>query len=82
MTKGGDYMLRMTEIDCLLRGVNPYDVWHGDVVLKPYVPHAGEPRMAVEGKEGFTELINAYVPWEYIMMMPFAVMPRTSPLRA
>ncbi len=77
VTKGGDYMLRMTEIDCLLRGVNPYDVWHGDVVLKPYVPHAGEPRMAVEGKEGFTELINAYVPWEYIMMMPFAVMPRT-----
>ncbi|MBR4615754.1 MAG: DUF2029 domain-containing protein, partial [Kiritimatiellae bacterium] len=44
---------------------------------KPYIPHAGEPRMAVEGKEGFTELINAYVPWEYIMMMPFAVMPRT-----
>ena len=77
LTRGGDYMLRMTEIDCLLRGVNPYDVWHGDVVLKPYVPHAGEPRMAVEGKEGFTELINAYVPWEYIMMMPFAIMPRT-----
>lgn len=77
LSRGCDYMMRVTEIDCLLRGVNPYDVWHGDIVLKPYVPHAGEPRMAVEGKEGFTELINAYVPWEYIMMMPFAIMPRT-----
>ena len=69
---------RMTEIDCLLRGVNPYNVWHGDIVLKPYVPHVGKPREVVEGKEGFTELINAYAPWEYIMMMPFALMPRTA----
>ena len=78
LPKGGDYMLRMTEIDCLLRGVNPYNVWHGDIVLKPYVPHVGKPREVVEGKEGFTELINAYAPWEYIMMMPFALMPRTA----
>lgn len=77
VTKGGDYMLRMTEVDCLLRGVNPYDVWHGDIVLKPYVPNYGEPCRAVECKEGFTEQINAYAPWEYIMMMPFALMPRT-----
>lgn len=77
MLKGDDYMLRMTEIDCLLRGANPYDVWHGDLVLKPFVPHFGKPREAVEGKAGFTELINAYAPWEYIMMMPFALMPRT-----
>ena len=38
LTRGCDFMLRMTEIDCLLRGVNPYYVWHGDIVLKPYVP--------------------------------------------
>jgi len=71
-----DFSLRMTEIDCLLRGVNPYDVWHGDVVLKPYVPNHGAPRRAVEGKDGFTEYINAYAPWEYIMMMPFVFLPR------
>lgn len=77
LARGCDFMLRMTEIDCLLRGVNPYDVWHGDIVLKPYVPNYGEPRAAVEGKEGFTEEINAYAPWEYMMMMPFAFLPRT-----
>ena len=77
LAKGCDFMMRVTEIDCLLRGVNPYDVWHGDVVMKPYVPNYGEPRAAVEGKEGFTEEINAYAPWEYMMMLPFALMPRT-----
>ena len=77
LTRGCDYMMRMTEIDCLLRGANPYDVWHGNIVLKPYVPNYGEARAAVEGKEGYTEEINAYAPWEYIMMMPFALMPRT-----
>ena len=77
LTRGCDFMMRVTEIDCLLRGVNPYDVWHGDIVLKPYVPNYGEPRAAVEGKDGFTEEINAYAPWEYMMMLPFALMPRT-----
>ena len=73
---GGDFSLRMAEIDCMLRGVNPYDVWHGDVVLKPYIPLGGEHDRAGEGEEGFSELINAYVPWEYMMMMPFALLPR------
>ena len=45
--------------------------------MKPYVPNFGEPRKAVEGKAGYTETINAYAPWEYIVMMPFALMPRT-----
>ncbi len=75
--RGGDFMLRVSEIDCLLDGVNPYYVWNGDIVKKPYVPNYGAPRAAVEGKEGFTEFINAYAPWEYIMMMPFALLPRT-----
>ena len=77
LTRGGDFMLRVTEIDCLLDGTNPYDVWHGDIVKKPYIPNYGEARRAVEGQEGFTEEINAYAPWEYIMMMPFALLPLT-----
>ena len=77
LTRGEDFMLRVTEIDCLLDGVNPYDVWHGDVVRRPYIPNYGEARRAVEGKEGFTEVINAYAPWEYVMMLPFAILPRT-----
>ena len=74
---GGDFVLRVNEIECLLKGVNPFDVWHGDIVLKPYVPNFGEPRKVVEGKDGYTEIINAYAPWEYMVMMPFALMPRT-----
>lgn len=73
---GFDYMLRVSEIDCLRRGVNPFDVWHGDVVLKPYIPFSDEGRRAFAASEGFTEEINAYPPWEYAMMMPFAVLPR------
>ena len=75
--RGGDYRLRMAEIECLLKGVNPFDVWHGDVVMKPYVPLGGPCTDEVVGKDGFTELINAYPPWEYVMMMPFALMPKT-----
>ena len=77
--RGGDFMLRMTEIDCVMEGVNPYDVWHGDIVRRPYLPNLpydGAPRRAVEGREGFTEEINAYAPWEYIMMMPLALIPK------
>ena len=71
-----DFNLRMNEAACVARGVNPYDVWHGDVVLKPYVPNFGVARSALEGKDGFTEDVNAYVPWVYTCMMPLAVLPR------
>ena len=57
LSRGCDYMMRVTEIDCLLDGVNPYDVWHGDIVLKPYIPNYGEQGKAVEGKDGFTEVL-------------------------
>lgn len=77
LAKGGDFMLRMTEIDCVLEGANPYDVWHGNIVRRPYLPNYGAARRALEGDKEFTEDINAYVPWEYIMMMPFALLPRT-----
>lgn len=75
LVPGGDYMLRMNEIGCLKRGVNPFDVWHGDVVLKPYLPLSGEGRSAVLGKPGFTEQLHVYPPWEYAAMMPFSFLP-------
>lgn len=67
-----DFNLRMTEIDCLKKGVNPFDVWNNDVVLPPYKPNWNS---KVEGPE-FTEGINAYAPWEYTLMMPFSFIPR------
>jgi len=67
-----DFSLRMTEISCLRQGANPFDVWHGDIVMPPYLPNY---QSKVSGPE-FTEQINAYAPWEYTMMMPFSFLPR------
>lgn len=67
-----DFSLRMTEIKCLRMGVNPFDVWHGDVVLPPFRPNYGS---KVSGPE-FTEEINAYAPWEYAFMLPLSFLPR------
>ena len=67
-----DFTFRMNEIECLRRGVNPFDVWHADVELKPYYPN-NRPDLC---REGFTEPINAYAPWEYTLMMPLTFLPR------
>ena len=66
-----DFTLRMTELKCLRQGVNPFDVWHGDVVLPPFRPNYGS---KVSGPE-FNEDINAYAPWEYTAMLPLSFLP-------
>ena len=76
-----DFSLRMTELDCLKRGVDPFDVWHGDVKLKPFRPNfvGSADNLAEEEyprEEGYVEFINAYVPWEYTAMMPLSFLPR------
>ena len=76
-SRGCDYMLRMSEVECLRKGVNPFDVWNGDVVMKPYVPFGGAHAGDVGVKEGFTDFINAYPPWEYVAMMPLSFLPKT-----
>ena len=77
LSRGCDYMLRMSEVECLRKGVNPFDVWNGDVVMKPYVPFGGAHAGDVGVKEGFTDFINAYPPWEYVAMMPLSFLPKT-----
>ena len=67
-----DFNLRMNEITCVLRGVNPFSVWNEDVVLPPFVSNL--PKKPV--REGCVEPVNAYAPWEYTYMMPLALMPR------
>lgn len=67
-----DFSLRMNEVECLRLGVNPFDVWHEDVVLPPYCSSA--PRKPVP--PGCTENVNAYSPWGYTLMLPFSFMPR------
>ena len=34
-----DFTLRMNEIQCLRKGIDPFDVWHADVKLPPYYPN-------------------------------------------
>ena len=68
-----DFNLRMNEIACVVSGVNPFLVWNGDVVLRPYVSNL--PKSTVQ--EGCTEPVNAYAPWEYSYMMPLVLLPRS-----
>ena len=67
-----DFTFRMNEIECLRKGVNPFDVWHADIEMAPYYPN-NRPDLR---REGFTEPINAYAPWEYTLMMPLSFLPR------
>lgn len=70
---GYDFNLRMNEISCLCSGVDPYAVWHRDVVKPPYYP-LNEPQMA---NETFCEPINAYTPWGYVFLLPLAFLPKS-----
>ena len=67
-----DFNLRMNELACLRQGVDPYSVWHEDVVLPPYCSNL--PKRPVPA--GCTEQVNAYVPWAYALMLPFSYPPR------
>lgn len=75
MTPAGDFRLRMAEVKCLRQGVNPYDVWHNDVKLPPYVSLGGDSETVQEHRDGPVEYINAYVPWEYTLMLPLSFLP-------
>ena len=75
-----DFSLRMSEIKCLKTGTDPFDVWHGDVRLKPFRPNfvGTADNLAEEEyprEEGYVEFVNAYVPWEYTAMMPLSLLP-------
>lgn len=67
-----DFNFRMNELACLRQGVDPYSVWHEDVVLPPYCSNL--PKRPVPA--GCTEQVNAYVPWAYALMLPFSYPPR------
>lgn len=76
-----DFSLRMSEIKCLKTGTDPFDVWHGDIRLKPFRPNfvGTADNLADEEyprEEGYVEFVNAYVPWEYTAMLPLSFLPR------
>lgn len=69
---GIDFSLRMNEVACLTDGVDPYDVWSQKVLKLPYYPLTSpELRSADRWAQ-----INAYTPWEYVVIMPLLLLPR------
>ena len=70
---GGDFTLRMNEVECLRRGVNPFSVWHEDVELEPYISTTPTKGYCAAR---FNEPINAYPPWAYSMALPLSYLPR------
>lgn len=66
-----DFSLRMNELACVRQRINPYDVWSEKVFLPPYYPntHEGAP------PSGCSRQVNAYAPWEYVVMLPFSFVP-------
>lgn len=66
-----DFSLRMNELACVRQRINPYDVWSEKVSLPPYYPntHEGAP------PSGCSRQVNAYAPWEYVVMLPFSFVP-------
>ena len=74
-----DFGMRLNEVKCLRMGIDPFDVWHGDKKVKPFLPNWGEARVALGGGGGgYTEYINAYAPWEYMVMLPLSFLGRKS----
>lgn len=67
-----DFNLRMNEVECVIKGVNPFLVWSEKVALPPYVSNL--PKSVPQ--EGCNEQVNAYAPWEYVYMMPISFLPR------
>lgn len=67
-----DFNLRMSEIECIVSGVNPFLVWNETVNFPPYVSNMPKAPIA----DVCARPVNAYAPWEYMYMMPFALLPR------
>lgn len=70
---GYDFTLRMNEVECLRRGVNPFLVWNEDVELLPYISTV--PKKNSYDKR-FCEPVNAYTPWAYTMALPLSFLSR------
>ena len=73
-----DFITRCNEITCLLDGVNPFYVWNETIDKKPYYSNIHDHGTDAE----HTEIINAYTPWSYTVLMPIAVLPRQVAWRA
>lgn len=67
-----DFITRCNEVNCLLDGVNPFYVWNETIDKKPYYSNIHKHNTDAE----HNEIINAYTPWSYTVLMPIAILPR------
>lgn len=67
-----DFSLRLAEVDCVKRGVDPFLVWDETVVLRPYYTNNPGRRSI---PEGCSQQVSVYVPWEYSLAFPLSMIP-------
>lgn len=67
-----DCRMRCNEARCVLKGIDPYDVWKGRVRVAGYEPWNF--REAAENHElvPFKNYVHAYPPWSYSIIMPLS----------
>ena len=69
---GYDFQLRYNEAKCVLSGCDPFLIWNGQRTLSPYLSFDQAASMI----DGNHEYVGAYPPWEYPLMVPFALLPK------
>lgn len=66
-----DFGWRYNEIDCVLSGINPYDIADGSVDSDEFRSWIPEVARSQSGKRS----VGGYPPWEYAVFAPFAIIP-------
>ena len=71
-----DFDMRYNEACCVHEGVDPFEVWRGEVKDSRYEPWSFA---KLRSKDvDFSRFIHAYPPWEYTCMLPFVGLERRS----
>lgn len=72
----GDLSFRVNEVECLLRGYDPFLVWSGRVKItdgETYLPYSKSGYN--DGHTTLGKVIHSYPPWSYTIIMPLMVIP-------
>ena len=76
LAPGGDFSMRYNEVECIGKGIDPWDVISGRCSTEEYtaaypVPSSPPPRSGAKP-------VHVYTPWEYTFLLPFTILPRAS----
>lgn len=62
-----DFKQKMNEIECVAKGINPFDVWSQTVLLPEFYPNS---KLDLWSEQRYKS-VNSHPPWEYALLMPF-----------